>query len=371
MIGFFKNIIGSTLGRYMATNFVINFIFLLSALLAVVYLFDVVELIRRASKRDDIPLGLVFQMGLLKLPEVGQLLFPFAVLFSAIYTFWKLTKSSELIVMRSAGLSVWQFLAPVIFATVLIAILQISVINPVGALLVSKFEDLESRYLKNQTSEIAFFKQGFWLRQNLEGAEAEKTGYIILHAEKVTQPGWHLKNAIVFQFNAEDILLQRIDARSGSLDEGRWVFDLRNTDEDAPQLAYLETNLTGQDIEDSFASPEAMSFWKLPGHIETLQATGFDATKIKVHYQTLLAQPLMFSAMILLAACVSMRLSRAGGGFYFIASGVALGFLIFFLSSFLQALGASGQIPPTLAAWSPALISFALGLATLMTLEDG
>ena len=65
-----------TLGRYMARTFFVNLLVLFFAMLGVIYLFDTVELIRRASKADEVPLILVLQMGLLKLPEVGQLLFP-------------------------------------------------------------------------------------------------------------------------------------------------------------------------------------------------------------------------------------------------------------------------------------------------------
>ena len=133
----------------------------------------------------------------------------------------------------------------------------------------------------------------------------------------------------------------------------------------------LPTTLTAQEIEESFSSPESMSFWKLPAYIQTLESTGFDATRLKVFYQSLLSQPLMFCAMILLAATVSMRPPRSKGTFTMIATGVFIGFIIFFASSFLQALGATQQIPVILAAWSPALISFLLGLSVIMNVEDG
>ena len=102
-----------------------------------------------------------------------------------------------------------------------------------------------------------------------------------------------------------------------------------------------------------------------------MEATGFDTTQMKIHYQTLLAQPLLFVAMILLAATVSLRPPRAGGTMALIASGVFTGFIVFFVASFLQALGSSHQIPVFLAAWSPALIAFLLGIAAILNIEDG
>ena len=133
----------------------------------------------------------------------------------------------------------------------------------------------------------------------------------------------------------------------------------------------MDTQLTISDIEESFSSPETMSFWRLPAHIQTLEETGFDAAKLKIHYHNLLSQPLMFAAMVLLAATVSMRPPRFRGGTTLIGLGIFIGFVVFFASSFLQALGSSGQIPVMLAAWSPSVTAFLLGLSVLMNLEDG
>lgn len=361
-----------TLSRYLARTYATNVIFLLLALLSIIYLFDTVELIRRASKRADIPLSLVLEMGLLKLPEVGQVLLPFAILFSAMFTFWQLSKRNELVVVRSAGFSVWQFIAPIIGVALVIGVLQMTVINPVGSLLISKFEVLESRLLKREKNQIALFREGLWLRQ--DAADGEE--YAILHAEKITQPDWLLKNVTVLFFAQDNTFLRRIDAMQATLEPSKWVLEnttthsAHGTTVTNSELS-LATNLTKQDVEDSFSSPESMSFWKLPSHINTLEETGFDASRLRVHYYNLLAQPLLFAAMILLAATVSLRPPRQQGGLLLVSAGVFIGFFVFFMSSFLQALGASQQIPPFLAAWSPGLICLLFGLTIVMSLEDG
>ncbi len=77
------------------------------------------------------------------------------------------------------------------------------------------------------------------------------------------------------------------------------------------------------------------------------------------------------AVMVLLAATVSLRPPRSQGTFGLIVSGVVIGFLVFFLSSFLQAMGSSQQIPVLLAAWSPAIVTLFLGLAVMLSLEDG
>lgn len=364
--------ITATLSRYLARTYFINMLFLLFALLSIIYLFDTVELIRRASKHADVSLILVLQMGLLKLPEVGQILFPFAILFSAMFTFWQLTRRSELIVVRSAGFSVWQFLTPIMAVAILVGALQMTVINPVGALLIGKFDQLESKYLKRENNQIAIFKEGLWLRQDGE----KESSYVILHAARISQPDWTLRDVTVFYFDQQDGFIKRVDADRANLDEGRWLFETvkiyePNTGNREEALYALPTHLTIAEVEESFSSPESMSFWHLPGHIQTLEETGFDASRLKVHFHNLLSQPLMFAAMILLAATVSMRPPRFRGTATLFGIGVFMGFFVFFMSSFMQALGASQQIPVILAAWAPAVICFLLGLTVMMNLEDG
>lgn len=365
--------IPATLSRYIARTYFVNLIFLLMILLGIIYLFDIVELVRRASKREDVPFMLVLQLGLLKLPEVGQLLFPFAILFSAMFTFWQLTRRYELIVLRSAGFSVWQFLAPVIGVAFLVGILQMLIINPVGAVLMGKYAELEKQYLSHNASQIAFFEEGLWLRQDLE----EPGNYAILHAPRIENTTWHLRDVTMLQFDARNNFLLRADARRAVLKKGYWEFhDVKLhrqgvTAAQDQERYKLPTALTIDEIEESFASPDTMSFWNLPDYIQTLEATGFDATRLRVHYQNLWAQPLFFASMVLLAACVSMRPPRQRGAFVLIVLGIFIGFIVFFMSSFLQALGTSHQLPIVLAAWSPALICFLLGLTVIMNLEDG
>jgi lipopolysaccharide export system permease protein len=348
-------------------------LFLLMILLGIIYLFDTVELIRRASKREDVPFGLILQLGLLKLPEVGQLLFPFAILFSAMFTFWQLTRRYELIVLRSAGFSVWQFLAPVIGVAVFVGIMQMMIINPLSAVLVGKFTELEREHLSLNSSQIAFFEEGLWLRQDLD----TPGHYAILHAPRIENTTWNLRDVTMLQFDPLNNFLLRVDAERAVLRQGYWEFHDVKMHRQGVTAAQdfekydLPTALTIEEIEDSFASPDTMSFWNLPAYIETLEATGFDATRLRVHYQYLWAQPLFFAAMVLLAACVSMRPPRQRGAFVLIVLGIFIGFMVFFMSSFLQALGTSHQIPVVLAAWSPALICFLLGLTVIMNLEDG
>ena len=79
---------------------------------------EVLELMRKASSRPDVTFQLVMQMAVLKFPHTLQKLTHFAALFGGMFTFWRLSRSSELVVARASGVSVWQFLAPAVVVAV-------------------------------------------------------------------------------------------------------------------------------------------------------------------------------------------------------------------------------------------------------------
>lgn len=366
MIAFLK----SSLSRYLTRMYLLNFFGLMAILLGVVYLFDVIELMRRANKQDDVGMDLVFNMALLKLPDIASTIAPFGILFAALYTFWQLSKRSELVVLRCAGISVWQFLLPIVISAMVLGGVMVTIINPLSSAFFTRYSVLEKEHLKKDTdSVIAVFKQGLWLRQETD------RGYAIIHAENIGL-NWRLRNMIVFNFDVDNRFLERMDAPYATLQSGNWV--LYNATINIPGFpakqsknASISTTLTPQDIEESFSSPRAMGFWSMPSFIDTLEATGFDSTRVRIHFQALLAQPLLYVAMILLAACVALRQQRQGQTLIFIVIGVVTGFIVFIMSNFLQVLGAGHQLPVFLAAWSPALIFTLLGTTILLMLEDG
>src|SRR3546814_2348749 len=82
-----------------------------------------------------------------------------------------------------------------------------------------------------------------------------------------------------------------------------------------------------------------------------MQAAGCSATPHLLQFNRLLAVPMLFAAMVLLAATFSLRPQRRGRVGAMILTGMLTGFLLYFLSNFVFAIGLSGTIPVVLAAW--------------------
>jgi lipopolysaccharide export system permease protein len=360
-----------TLSAYIARQFFGWFCGVFAAMAVVTFLIDYIELVRRGGARPEATLWLLFKMAGLQLPQTAQEALPFAILFGTMLAFWRLTRSNELIVARASGISVWQFLTPAVIVALFVGVFAVTIFNPVASVAEARFEALNTRVLKESSDELLLSSSGLWLRQS-----DSHRNQVIIHAEKRGANGFVLDGVTAFLFDGPIHYAVRVDARTATLEKGEWLIadGLRWVLDRPPQrfsALRLATQLTPRKIEESFASPETMSFWELPGFIALLEESGFPSQHHRLHFDVLLARPFLLCAMVLVAATFSLRTQRAGRVIAMIVAGVVSGFLLYVLSDVVYALGLAGRVPVALAAWTPTGICLIFGVSMLLHLEDG
>ncbi|MBR7158582.1 MAG: LPS export ABC transporter permease LptG [Alphaproteobacteria bacterium] len=362
-----------TITKYMMRHFLVSFFGVLFILLALTFLFDFIELMRRTASRPNVTIQYVLEMTALKLPSMLHILLPFVVLISSLLVFWRLSKSHELIIIRAAGVSVWQFIAPMLIATFVIGVLNITAFNPLAAATYKNYERLEDRFGMSSANPLNISNQGLWLKET-----RDNTQYTI-HAGKIkqTEKALQMEDMSIFETDANDRFLRRIEAAKGTLKdhkfylENAWIMEVGKAALFKEKLE-IETILSLNKIQDNFSSPETVSFWTLPDFIKFFEQTGFSPLKHQLHWYSLIASPLFLCAMVLIAAVFSLNTNqRQGGIFLQTALGISAGFILFFLSKVSYAFGSSASIPLFLAVWSPSLIAIPLCLFALLHREDG
>ncbi len=361
-----------TFSRYVGRQFLFAFATTLAAFLIVIFIADTVELLRRVAGKPHVGFAMVIEMSLLKLPYLGQQTFPFAALFSGMLVFWRLSRHHELTVVRACGVSAWQFLLPVLAVAALLGAFQVAVVNPFASGLLSLYDRKEAFLVDKVRSTLSLSAGGIWLRQADGGVQS------VIHASRVLQQSddVELRDVTVFNYEGDDRFAGRIDADSARLEKGQWrLHDVWVSTPEQPskhvEALELPTDLTLAKIQESFAPPETISFWKLPGFIRTLETAGFSAVGHRLQFHIMLAAPLLMCAMVLIAATFSLRHPRRGGTTYIIAGGILSGFLLHVCSNLIFAIGLSDRVPVVLAAWTPAVVATLLGAASLLHLEDG
>lgn len=359
-----------TLTHYLGRQYAFWLVSAFCALMGIAFLFDVVEMMRRASGKEDATLDVILQMCLFKLPHLAETILPFTVLFGAMFAFWRLASVNEIIVARAAGVSIWQFLAPAVLVTLFVGIFQIAIFNPFAAVMLSKYESLEAQYLSRSSSLLAVSRNGLWLRQSDQGGQA------VIHALRVSKDEMKLHDVIIFLFEGSNRFVGRIDAETAQLKVGYWEIRdgwIATPNRAAHRIDYYElpSDLTVTKIQESFASPETMSFWDLPEFISQLEAAGFSGHRHRLYLNKLYALPVLLCAMVLVAAAFTVHVNRRSATLYAIAGGITFSFLLYIMGDVVHAIGLSTSVPTQLAAWTPAGVTMMIGSSLLLHLEDG
>ena len=361
-----------TLSIYIGRHYLISFSLMFLSFLLLIFLIDTVELLRRAAAKQNIDFSDIIEMSLLRIAYMGQEIGPFAVLFGSMLSFWRLTRSQELVITRAAGVSIWQILLPIICISVILGIFQISLLNPLASTTLTQYKILEAKHLKGKKNLLELSGSGLWLRQD------GNSGQSVIHSNSILQRGNDLLllDVSVFMYEGVDKFHRRIDAQKALLQSGYWKMSKAWINEpEKPTRFYevfdLPTELTSNKIQDSFAPPETMSFWALPKFIKRLEKSGFTAIRHRLRWHRLLATPFLMCAMILIAANFTLGDARRGRPIFIIAGGVLTGFIIYFFSDVVFAMGLSNSLPITLAAWAPSGVANLLGFSLLLHLEDG
>ncbi|HEX3485410.1 MAG TPA: LPS export ABC transporter permease LptG [Micropepsaceae bacterium] len=358
-----------TLTGYLAKRFFLAVFMVFMAFSALALSIDLADLFSRTTERG-IPPEMVISMSLLKLPDIAQKLMPFAILLGAVFAFSRMSRSHELVATRAAGISAWQFLTPPLLVAVALGVLTMTLFNPMASAFLTQYTRLEARYIHGQASQLAVSSTGLWLRQG------DASHQSVVHALRVADQGVHLEEVIVFLYQGLDHYAGRIDAASGELQAGHW--HLTNAwvsgANGLPQhhdVYDLPTELTPAQIQESFASPDTISFWELPRFISNAEGAGFSALRHRLYWYSLLSLPVLFCAMVFMAASFSLRLARLGGTPRLVLAALLSGFGVYFLGDVTGALGQSGILPTPLAALAPAAAATLLGMTLLFHEEDG
>lgn len=363
-------LLSRTLRRYVAKRFLFSIIGAFAVCACLIFMIDMIELLRLSRRATDLSITVLLWMGLLRLPAFTEILLAFAVLVGSIGALLSLNRKSELTIMRSAGMSVWQFLRPGLTVALFLGILAVTLFNPLAAAARSEAERLVAEAFGMEAGLLAASGEGSWLRQ--DGAD----GQSIVNARAVANQGLSLKGVIAFQFDPQGRFIERLDADRATLQDGYW--ELHHATVSRPlreaevfDTYSLSTHLTRERVGDALGSEIAVSFWQLPKLIEVSEKAGLSASKYRMQYALLMSRPALLIAMLVLAATVSLRSFRSGGIQTMVLAGMLGGIGFFLLAEISRQVGVAGLLSPALAVWVPIGLALLVSVTVLLHQEDG
>ncbi|MEZ5925091.1 MAG: LPS export ABC transporter permease LptG [Hyphomicrobiaceae bacterium] len=358
------------LWRYVAGKFALGILLVYLLCFVIILMVDMVELLRISGKTGGVPLASLIGIALLRVPSFAELTLPFAALAGSIGALLMLARSSELVVIRASGMSVWQFIMPGVVVAFVIGLAANYLYNPLAATARARAETFQADLFGREQSLLKTKNAGSWLRQ--DGID----GPSLISAGLAADRGLSLVDVSAIQFDRDNAFVEHIDAEKARLRDGFWELEdawVSRVGQKPEHFSryQLPTHLTPAEAGDALGSVYALSFYELPAAIALAERAGLKATRYKVQYELMKSRPLLLAAMVILAATVSLRAFRLGKIQTKVILGLMAGFGFFIVAEASRQIGVSGLTAPWVAAWVPTAVASLLSLTVLLHQEDG
>ena len=347
------------------------FSFLLLALAtcaSLYYLFTFLELIDDIFA-NKIAYGLVLEYFLYLMPYIFMLLVPMSILLATLITFGILDKTSQIIALKSCGISLYRIFIPVLVLSLLVgAFLYIMQewILPYS----NQRQDNLRNVIKGHPIQTFYHPERKWIfgEQNR------------LYTYNYYDPDRHIFAELsIYQLDISENRLDRhVYAQKAEWDQKSQDWKLSNGW--IRDFARKRKGFTTFEQE-HFPLPEGpdyfvkevkessqMTYRELRAYIEDLQKGGLEVDHLKTELHKKVAMPMVNVIMAVLGVPFAFSMGRKGALFG-VAIGVLIGILYWGAFGVFGVLGVNGLLSPLLAAWGPNILFGAGGLLLLVTVR--
>ncbi len=360
---------------YLSKQFLLTFCQIAAGFSLLIFFINLLDLLERV-KDSGAPFYITAFMAFLQIPNFLNDIVSSLVLISAIISFFFLSSKSEITILRVSGFSLWQVIYPIAISAITLGLLWITIIGSVNVYMTKKFNALEGKYTRNDAREIVAPRGGIWLKQsNIENKKEE----IIIKAKKVFKENMEFQDVTFWFFDKNGQFYKKIDAEEMLLNKTNWSLKNVTINDDnlinktIPNILIptnLEHDFVTTKILNNFQNVNLFSIFELPNLIKDLKNSGFNTTKFRVYFNSLLCKPLLFLAMVLIACYFGLNHIRNNNSVLMIFLGIVVGLIFYIISSIINSLGSSGLIPVFASTWVIAIICLAIGTLLIYSKES-
>ena len=355
-----------TVSLYMARMFLVRTFGILAILVLVLQALDLLSESGRILAFPGNGDAEVWRYASLRAPQIIARFLPFSVLLGTILTLITMNQNSEVVALKASGLSAHQVLAPLIVASLGVAILSFTFNDRVvarGTATLDQWQKVQYGALPIDRGDRA----NVWLR----------SGNDLIEVDQIKGRGDAARLGGVTLYERESGSLRAIvTAPRGERDGDGWrIAPAKRFDVASGRSSNLGSVVIAQGVRpDQFTlssvNAEGLSFGALRSAIGDLRDAGRPTKALEGALWHKLSGPLSSVLMPLLGAVAGFGLARSGQLFVRAVIGMALGFAYFVADNFALAMGNIGAYPPFLAAWAPFLLFLLIGEAVLIRTEE-
>ncbi len=344
--------------RYVVIQFLQGALF---SLIAFISIFILVDIIEKMNKFIDnaVPLLGVAEYYVYFTPQIISLMVPVAMLLAGLFTAGRMSAHNEITVLKASGLSLYRYMAPLLFIGLAVTALMIYFDGWVLPSINGKRIAMERRYFGRGVQGIGKFNLFF-----------QGGGMRIVSMNYFDASAAEARRVSLQRFDTDDptFLVERYDARRMTWDSLRNTWVLReglhrvfSRDTTLPVTAREVVNrfdsirvgglsITPEIIMREQQKPEEVELDTFRDYIERQREAGSDISRLLVEYHGKIAFPFASFIVVLFGVPFAFQKRRAGLSVQFGVS-ILICFLYLVFQKVSQVFGYNGDLNPLVAAW--------------------
>lgn len=354
--------------RYVGRLFAVRFVGLLAFFVVVLQALDLLNRSEAIMAADGATTQSILRYLLLRAPQIASQFVPFAALLAIVVTLSTLNLTSEIVIMRAAGMSVHRVLAPI----------------GVVCLFISATHFLFHEFVViPNTEELAYWEANDYAI-GLKRDAATRTNIRVTYEREIvsaasaarTEDGVRLRDVVIYGLDDGGLARSITEAKSALFEKGAWrLFDVRSAaaataTSDEARTRSWSTSLNPELLFALTLNPDRSSLPTIIRQIGQLRRDGADARPATTSFLSRFSKPMATLLMPLLGAIAGFGVSRQGNQLARASIGAALGFLYFVAENLMLAVGKLGAVPPMLGAFFPFALFLVVGFAILIAMES-
>lgn len=353
--------------NYISKEF-LRFLLLCTCALIVVYL--VVDLFENVDFfiKNRVESKFMIQYLLFEIPKIFSMIIPLSSLLATILTLGLLSKNSEIIAMKSNGISIYYIVAPILMAAMIISILTFVFTESIIPYANRKVDYIKNVIMEKKSEKIFFQQDRIWFRS--DGS--------IFNVQLFEPVRSTMYGITIFNVMDNFQIAERTDARELRWENGRWylisgerkrfkkdgTIDTKSFEKEPIGLDKKPADL--QRIE---VKPGNLRYADLKKYVGRIKKEGYNATRYLVDLYSKVSLPFVTFIMVLLGIPFSLWREKTPGIALGIGLCILIGFSYWIVLSISISLGHGGIVPPLLSAWFANLLFGSIGIITLLSLR--
>lgn len=349
----------SILSAYLMRTILTSTLLVLIVLLAIATLFEFIG--ELDNNMGDYGIAQALQFSVLFVPQLSIQMLPMATLIGALLGLGGLASKSELIIMRSAGLSVGRLAGMVAMTGVVLMVISALIGEYIGPPL--------DHFARNMRTEARFQQN----ERNSGHAAWLKDGPVILHLERVNSE-FEFGGIYLYRFNEDNSLRSVGRAENAGIDDSdKWILEnYRETRFQGDGVQAMESPLAVESFDVSgdllgitLMKPVSLSARGLSSYIRYLKKNSLSSGRYEIELWSRIARTVTIAIMPVLALTFVLGSSRSPGSGSRLMIGVLIGLGYYLASQVIANFGQVYDFNPAFVTWLPSLALLAITIFAL------